>query len=120
MSENTTSLRQYLTEHGIPLVYVGMPPAIPVITVENFCEWNSLYAVMPDGSVRKITSDEIAKAKEGIEHAWKDYHNFYPVLMNNVAKLLNGKPCTESYHMVVGRWVMEQMDDPFNFDRKRT
>jgi hypothetical protein len=41
-----------LSDHGHPLVYQGEPWTSPIITVENYLKWYTLYLIMPDGEIR--------------------------------------------------------------------
>lgn len=107
--------KTYFSDRNIPLVYVGPLLDTPIITVENYCKWYSLFAVMPDGKVRKITPEEIEEATDDFSNAWHIDHNFHPLLLNKLAEMFKGEVCSQSLEMVAGRWVMEQMGDPFKF-----
>jgi hypothetical protein len=105
----------HFSDRGIPLVWTGPLLQCPVITVENYCKWYSPYVIMPDGVIRKITSEEICQATDDYSNAWHIDHCFHPKLLLKLAEMLNGEACEQSIEMAAGRWVMEQMDDPFDF-----
>jgi hypothetical protein len=105
----------HYSDRDIPLVYTGPLLDCPIITVENYCKWYSPYVIMSDGVIRKITSEEICQATDEYSNAWHIDHCFHPKLLLKLAEMLNGEACEQSIEMAAGRWVMEQMDDPFDF-----
>jgi hypothetical protein len=105
----------HYSDRDIPLVYTGPLLDCPIITVENYCKWYSPYVIMPDGVIRKITSEEISQATDDFSNAWHIDHCFHPRLLSKLAEMLKGEVCEQSLEMAAGRWVMEQMKDPFKF-----
>jgi hypothetical protein len=116
MNPKEDALNQvYFSDRNIPLVYFGPLLDHPIITVQNYWKWYNIYVIMPDGVIRRITDQEIYKATDGYTNAWYIDHYFHPRLLTELAKMLNGKVCPQSLEMAAGRWVMEQVEDPFKF-----
>jgi hypothetical protein len=91
----------------IPLVLQDAPPAegLPRVTVENYLKWYHLYVVHPGGAVEAIDFPDDRDARSG-ESAFVD-HVPNPIAVVRMAKRLGYQVCSESYEMMVGRWVTE-------------
>ncbi len=62
---------KYDSDRGMPLVYVGEPPPErPILTVENYCKWYSLYLVKPGGWVEAV---DMYDAGSSFTAAWHDH-----------------------------------------------
>jgi hypothetical protein len=96
MDEN----RVYMSERGHPLVYHGSPGKVPILTVENYLKWYSLYLVNPDGSVEPVDFPEDGYCD----------HVPYPAAVEEMAADRGWVGCYESLEMIVGRYVLEFLD----------
>ena len=106
--------RLYFSERGFPLIYWGPPPeGSGVLTVENYMKWYAIYAVMPDGTSRKVDHSEYADAERGKDgsHTWSD-HIPNPHMLDKIAAHLKMDWDEDSYDMIVGRYQREVMNWP--------
>ena len=102
-------MREYVLRHfsdrGMPLVFQDelKPGATPVLTVENYKKWYSLFLVTHEG-VRKLTYGEFPIT----------WHNHVPnpAQARELAEKNGWEFCSESYEMMVGRFIMEVLDIP--------
>jgi hypothetical protein len=68
----------YKSDRGIPLVYLGPPPAPlepGILTVENYLKWYEIYVVLPSGLVSPLPMgvlDRYHKECHGAT-AWRDH-----------------------------------------------
>ncbi len=87
------------------LLYKGNP-AIPTITVENYCKWYRLYVVYPDGRVEEIDFPEPRELKEA--HCSDHVPNPKAVAM--YAAEVGYAVHDESMEMIIGRWEREALN----------
>ena len=99
--------RTYLSERGIPLVYIGPPRYKPVLTVENYCKWYGFHLVHPDGSVTSLSSDDYYEIQNHDLNAISGDHLYSPRLYYRIIAALNLHRCSETIDMLTGRWVSE-------------
>lgn len=106
----------YLSKQSHFLVYVGVEPGRPVLTVENYPKWYGFQVVMPDGTVREESFgllDDLATSRGVSPHV--DHvpnAELVPALAEKIGWILDF--C--SYEMMVGRWVSEIVDPrKYNF-----
>ena len=95
MSNYTT----YFSDRGIPLVFnrVLDSTGTPVLTVENYLKWYTLYLINPDASVVSICFPD---------NGYCD-HVPYPSAVEILAEENGWYLCEESMAMIVGRYYME-------------
>lgn len=110
------NFRQYFSERGHPLLFVGEPCSVPVITAENYTKWYNLYIVMPDGSVQQVESGDILEIDDRkVGCLWVDHH-FHPRLFYRLAEKLGGTIDERAVEVAAGRWMIEREDDDkYNF-----
>lgn len=101
----------YLSKRNIPLLYIGKPVSVPVLTLENYTKWYSIYLVMPDGTVDTINSDvilEIVSQYQSREYPclWVD-HLYHPLLLQKLAEKLNAELDERAQEVAAGRWYYE-------------
>jgi hypothetical protein len=118
----------YESERGIPLVYNGPPPLVtPILTVESYCKWYSLYAVHPDGQVRPAPHESYVALEVSplatVTHTWSD-HVPYPPALQAIAEHLGMEWDENSLDMIHGRYYREHTDlldedDPQDWVRHR-
>lgn len=96
----------YLSDRGKMLVHQQAYEGTPIVTVENYEKWYSLFLIQPDGTVEKIPSQILLDAMT-INRWWID-HSFHPSLLLAVAKHYGGEVPDTTLEMVAGRWVLEQ------------
>lgn len=99
--------RTYLSERGIPLVYIDPPRDKPVLTVENYCKWYGFHLVHPDGSVTSLSSDDYYEIQSHDPSAISGDHLYSPRLYYRIVAALNLRRCSETIDMITGRWVRE-------------
>lgn len=96
-----------LSDRNIPLVFQGAlhPRAKPMVTVECYLKWYNLFAVHPDGSVQNLgfPEEQDCPADESVcvDHVPN------PAAVVAMAHRLGFQVCSESYEILVGRWVTE-------------
>lgn len=104
----------YFSQRAIPLVYTGKPGEKPILTVENYCKWYTLYAVFPDGRVRPVDYSEYgelelkSEAHGGVSHLWSD-HIPYPPSCEKIAEHLGMDWDDQSLEMIHGRYQLEKV-----------
>lgn len=84
----TTAQTLYVSNHGHPLLWQE-PLDVPVVTVENYEKWYSLYVLFPDGRVETVPGETILDVDSGGNCLWID-HCFHPRLLLLVAKHYGG------------------------------
>lgn len=102
-----SNYRTYLSERGIPLVYIGQPRDRPVLTVENYRKWYGFHLVQPDGSVTSLSSDDYYEIQDHDINAISGDHLYSPRLYYRIVAALNLRRCSETIDMLTGRWVSE-------------
>jgi len=92
---------------SIPLVYTQPPSDVPVLTVENYVKWYTLFLVHPTGRVEQIPFPE----ESPVGSAYCD-HVPNPLACQKLAAD-NGWVWDEnSLDMIWGRWRREAELDP--------
>lgn len=106
--------RTYLSNRGIPLLYVGKPCDIPIVTLENYTKWYEVYLVMPDGSVQ-VAEGTLALLDKFEDAHWVDHH-YHPRFLYRLAQVLNGTVDERAVEVAAGRWMIERLqDDAYKF-----
>lgn len=103
-------VKHFYSDRGIPLVAwrdsEWGSPKIPIVTVENYCKWYSLYVIYQDESVGKFPYEFLEKAAKPNETIMSD-HVFNPAIVQRAAEAAGYELCTESLEMIIGRWERE-------------
>lgn len=102
-----SNYKVFLSDRGIPLVYMGGLTQKPVLTVENYCKWYGFYLVHQDGTVTSVDEDAYHKAMHADPEAVSGDHVYSPRMMRIIADQLGAHLCNQSLEMVVGRWMLE-------------
>lgn len=103
--------KTYYSDRGIPLLLNYEPTNQPIVTVENYMKWYSLYLVQPDGTVSKLSFDEAAE-RSMREAAYSD-HCFNPIYAVKAATNAGAYVQEEALEMIVGRWRLEILEDDY-------
>lgn len=97
----------YLSERGMPLLYVGALVEKAVITLENYTKWYRVYMVLPDGQVHAVSTTAIEEANEKIPfQGWAD-HLFHPQLLIQLARDFDAEIDERALECAAGRWMRE-------------
>jgi hypothetical protein len=97
----------YLSERGMPLLYVGQTLDKPVITLENYTKWYRIYLVTPSGEVQSVLISEIEAANDKLKtQGWVD-HLFHPQLLIQLARDLVAYTDERALECAGGRWLRE-------------
>jgi hypothetical protein len=108
--------RTYLSDRGIMLLYVGEPVSVPILTLENYTKWYSVFMIMPDGTVEKIPGNMITHILSKHKDAEISDHCFHPRLLYRLAEYYKGELHERAAEVAAGRWMNEAMqEDPYNF-----
>lgn len=112
---NIKGNRVYLSDRGIPLLYVAEPCEVPVVTLENYTKWYDVYLVMPDGSVQVV--EGVLALVDKFDDAWWVDHLYHPRLLYRLAQVLNATVDERAIEVAAGRWMIERLeDDHHKFD----
>lgn len=112
--------QMYYSERGIPLLYVGKPRNVPVVTMENYTKWYDIYLVMPGGAVCKVNVDDISAIVKESKINLRIDHLYHPRLLYLLGIRLNATVDERAVEVTAGRWIIEAIDeDPNNFDRPK-
>ena len=90
--------KNYYSPRGKQLVFIGEPMYVPIITVENYTKWYTLFTIQPDGKVEQLIID-----------GWID-HNPIPVEVYKYAEQNNMFVDEQSMEMIIGRFVQEKYE----------
>ena len=90
--------KNYYSPRGEQLVFIGEPMDVPIITVENYTKWYTLFTIQPDGKVEPLIID-----------GWID-HNPIPVEVYKYAQQANMFVDEQSMEMIIGRFVQEKYE----------
>lgn len=93
---------RYVSPRDLPLVFQDEPGDRPILTVENYVKWYTLYVVHPDGRVREADMTE----EDGFRSAWRD-HVPHPAACHAYARLKGWEWDENSLDMVYGRYARE-------------
>lgn len=97
----------YFTGRGKPLITTQTYDK-PIVTVENYEKWYSIFALHPDGTVTAIDSKEwIGFATDN--GMWVG-HRFHPSVLEYVGALFDYYVDPIAVEVCVGRWNEEQLD----------
>lgn len=103
----STIYRTYVSRRGFPLLYVGKPMAVPVLTLENYTKWYGIYLVMPDGTVQGVNPSDIESMTTAyLDAIWAD-HLYSPHLLYRLAKHLRAELDERAMEVAIGRWLLE-------------
>ncbi len=100
----------HVTERDHVLMWVGKVD-VPVVTLENYEKWYSVYVVMPCGYVKKVPVD-VMTACMGDDAYYRD-HCFHPELLRRIAKHYNGEVHQTALEVATGRWALDIRCDDF-------
>lgn len=108
-------IRIYYSDRGMPLLYMGAPLEVPVLTLENYTKWYRIFMVMPDGSVTDI-SDQVNEALSKYSDAQIRDHSYHPRLLYRLAEMNKGCVDERAIEVAAGRWIIEATEDTsYNF-----
>lgn len=115
-SKSTSKYHIYFSERNFPLLYVGEPLDVPVITLENYTKWYEIYMVTSNGQVKKVPISIVQEVMEKYTDAlWHDHH-IHPRLLYRIAALIGGCVDERAIEVAAGRWMIERIeDDKYNF-----
>lgn len=99
--------RMYLSKRNIPLLYVGDPVDVPIITMENYTKWYGIYLVMPDGSVELVKPDLMMVAAESLPFLPFGDHLYHPQLLIQLRRDHGWEVDERAIETAGGRWVRE-------------
>ena len=102
----------YLSDRGQPLVYVGSPQDLPVLTVENYVKWYTLHVVHPGGRVKAVNFPQASPPGGG--SAFVD-HAPNPLACQQLAAKRGWVWDENSLDMIWGRWRRE-VEEVAEFD----
>ena len=115
-----TKHRNYFSDRGLPLLFVHRLNNIPVVALENYTKWYSIYLIVPNGGkgeVVKIDPRTIFEVCAKYSDArWVD-HLYHPRLLYRLAQHLNATVCERSAEVAAGRWIMESREFEDECDR---
>ncbi|AMO35323.1 hypothetical protein [Lysinibacillus sphaericus] len=100
----------YFSERGIPLLSQYFEDVNenelmkPLLTMENYEKWYSMYIIYPDGKVEKFSSS----TKENCD-TWYD-HAVYPSYFHLIAKRLGCTYDNRTFALVCERFVEDVLD----------
>ncbi len=100
----------YFTDRNLPLAYHGHSHDVPVVALECYCKWYSIYVVRPDGTVvcaHDEYSDELYEVYDAVKGVPYVDHVFNPDVLHVFAKRIGGHICSESLELCIGRWERE-------------
>jgi hypothetical protein len=108
-------MQHFMSPRGLPLVYSipdnGYPQECPVLTVENYCKWYSLFLVHPDGRVEAVDYDRLEPIAAALDASAYVDHVPNPACLEPLCDANGWILCTESREMAVGRWQIEVAAD---------
>lgn len=104
-SVKSTACRLYMSDRDIPLIYVDSPLDVPIITLENYIKWYSVFVILPSGEVQKVPVQKIEEANES--GSWVADHCFHPKLLYRLAKMYGGSVDSQAVEIAIGRWIEE-------------
>lgn len=92
-----------VSDRGIPLLCQEIQ-TWPLIVLEDWNKWYSVFVLFPDGRVEKVGVDVIEEIEDTI--LYQD-HNFHPKLLALLGKHYGAEVDWKSDEMATGRWVHE-------------
>lgn len=93
------------SERDHPLMYQRVLD-VPVITVENYEKWYSIYLIQPTGEIEEVPVKVIEEVMG--DNCWWIDHRWHPKLLLALAKHYGGEVPDTTIEVVAGRWVLEQ------------
>lgn len=106
--------RVYFSPRCKPLLYMGNPCEVPVVTLENYTKWYEIFLVMPDGSVQAVDSGIVTDIEDPkVRRMWVDHH-YHPRLLYRLAEYYKGTVDERAVEVAAGRWMIERVDDDKN------
>ena len=108
-----TTLKQYFSNRGLPLVYYGPFPQQPLITVENYMKWYSIYLVTPEGTVKVVefmtVEDDLLDVSFSTKRSISIVgdHCINPDAVEAWAQKKGYEVDGNSLEMMIGRWETE-------------
>lgn len=98
----------YFSERGIPLITQWFEDedevVKPILTMENYEKWYSMYIIYPNGIVEKVPP-----SLEDTCDTWYD-HAVYPEYFHGTAKRLGCTYDNRTFAMVCERFVEDVLD----------
>lgn len=106
-NKNLVSGQVFISDRNIPLITQKTYDQ-PILTVENYEKWYSLFLIYPDGSVKAVKTKVInATMKKHEDAAWVD-HCFHPILYKKLAEDNGWLIDPVVLEVITGRWVLEK------------
>lgn len=93
----------YLSDRKLPLVFTGVAELRPVLTVENYCKWYTLWLVGTDGSVTEVEFPD----PPGFQDSYCHDHVPNPEAVALFANQQDYDVDDQSMEMIIGRWERE-------------
>ena len=117
MSDSKISQFQtYYSLHGCPLLYVGKPCSVPILTLENNDKWyQGIHLVMPDGTVQLVQDETILLIVNKYPDTYWIDHCYNPRLLYRLAKHVNAEVDERAIEVVLARSIM-QLNQLNNFN----
>ena len=97
----------FLSEHGHSLIFQGEPWKAPVVTVENYLKWYTLYLVMPDREIRSLEYTALILPENFKDQILFLDHVPNPRAVAYTASQRNFFVDPVSFEAIVGRWQLE-------------
>jgi hypothetical protein len=102
----STPYTVYVSDRGLPLLYHGAPSDKPILSMEDYCKWYTIYAVMPSGVVAEIHFEQYQHAASRVTHFWSD-HVPNPHACDVIAETVGGVWCDRSLEVISGRYRLD-------------
>jgi len=96
-----------LSDHGHPLVFQGEPWKNPILTVENYLKWYTLYLVMPDGEIRSLVYTGLILPEKFKDQVLFVDHVPNPRAVAYTASQRHFYVDPVSFEAIIGRWQLE-------------
>ncbi len=78
----------------------------PVLTVENYCKWYTLYVLWPEDNITSQVSFDLLEPYQGKEPAYCD-HVPNPRAVELYTEAQDIDLHSEALEMIIGRWELE-------------
>jgi hypothetical protein len=101
--------KNYYSDRGMQLLYVGQTCGVPILTLENYMKWYNMFLVNPDGSVELVSINVIQEAMERDPLAIQSDHSYHPRLLFRIAELLKAEVDERAIEVAAGRWMIEHV-----------
>jgi len=100
--------RVYVNDRGHLLSHWGPPQPHPLIVVELYMKWYTLFIINPDGSVEALCYPDFEEAPN-LPKGISCYHDHVPnpVAVQAYADWKEMEICSEALELMIGRWVTD-------------